>query len=173
MGEVGILAPDARVELIKGEIIDMSPIGSRHAGVVARLSCLFERAVGDKAIVWAQNPVVLSDLSEPQPDIDLLKPREDFYTAGHPRPKDILLIVEVADTSFKYDRDVKIPLYAQHGIPEVWLIDVENRKFHWFIDVDTGRYRNESTLEIPGVVSLSGPKEVEVDLTGLFGGWEK
>ena len=125
MAEVGILSPELRVELIGGEIIDMAPIGSRHAATINRLTHLFGRACGEQAIVAVQNPVLLGADSEPQPDLALLRPRDDFYAAHHPGPEDVLLIVEVADTTLGYDRNVKLPLYARHGISETWLIDLE------------------------------------------------
>jgi Uma2 family endonuclease len=124
MAEAGILSEDDRVELIEGEIIKMAPIGSRHAGCVSRLNTLFNRLVGETALVNVQNPVRLSDFSEPQPDISLLKPRDDFYSNSHPTPADVLLIIEVSDTSLEYDRDIKIPLYAASLIPEMWLVNL-------------------------------------------------
>ncbi len=123
MAEAGILSEDDRVELIEGELIAMSPIGSRHAAAVARLTALLSR-IGGWGIVWVQNPVRLGPHSEPQPDVALLRYRPDFYASAHPGPEDVLLIVEVAETSADYDRTVKIPLYARHGIPEAWLVDL-------------------------------------------------
>lgn len=123
MAEAGILTEDDRVELIEGEIVDMAPIGSQHAASVARLTVLFSRVQG-RGIVWVQNPIRLGEHSEPQPDLTLLKPRADFYAKAHPGPEDVLLVVEVSDTSAEYDREVKLPLYAQAGIPEVWLVDL-------------------------------------------------
>ncbi|HUF73627.1 MAG TPA: Uma2 family endonuclease [Gammaproteobacteria bacterium] len=128
MAEVGILIPGERVELIEGEIIDMPPIGSRHAGTVNHLSRILQRAVGDNAIVQVQNPIRLSEYSEPEPDIALVLPRVDFYKSAHPGPGDVLLVIEVADTTLVYDRTIKAPLYARHGIPECWIVDVEGRK---------------------------------------------
>jgi len=128
MAEVGILAQEARVELLEGELIDMPPIGSLHAGMVKFLLRLFTLAVGDTAIVDAQNPVVLDEHSEPQPDIAVLKPRADFYTKSHPGPEDVLLLIEVADSSAHYDRSVKIPLYARANITEVWLVDLPQKR---------------------------------------------
>lgn len=124
MAKAGILSEDDRVELIEGEIVEMPPIGSQHASCVNRLNRLFSQCVGERAIVSVQNPIYLSEYSEPQPDLALLRPRTDFYAQAHPQPQDILLVVEVADTSLTYDREVKIPLYAQSGIPEVWLVDL-------------------------------------------------
>jgi len=121
MAQAGIFSEDDRVELIEGEIVEMSPIGSRHAACVARLTALFSQVQG-QAIIWVQNPIRLNEHSEPQPDLALLRPREDFYAHGHPRPEDVLLIVEVADTTEDFDREIKVPLYARTGIPEVWVV---------------------------------------------------
>lgn len=122
----GILSEDDRVELIEGEILKMSPIGSPHAGSLNRLNALFSHLVG-RAILSVQNPVRLNDLSEPQPDFALLRPRADFYRDAHPRPDDVLLIVEVADASLAFDRRVKAPLYGMNGIAELWVVDLEGR----------------------------------------------
>ena len=124
MIESGILAEDERVELIRGEIIEMTPIGRRHAAGVNKLVRLFSQVIGDRAILSPQNPVELDDNSAPQPDIALLHPRSDFYEAGHPQPQDIFLLVEVADSTVETDREVKIPLYAESGIVEAWLVDL-------------------------------------------------
>lgn len=121
MAETGILAEEDRFELIEGEIYRMAPIGSRHAGCVNRLNHLLQ---GTRAILAPQNPVILNDFSEPQPDMALLRWRDDFYSSSHPNPDDILLLVEVADTSVGFDRRVKVPVYARRGIREVWLVDL-------------------------------------------------
>lgn len=127
MGEAGILTEDDRVELIEGEIIRMTPIGPLHTSTVDRLTSLFVSRVGSRAIVRVQGPIVLDRYSEPQPDLTLLKPRADFYAGRHPHPSDVLLAVEVMQTSADFDRGVKFPLYARGGIAEVWLIDVNAR----------------------------------------------
>lgn len=168
MGEAGILNEDARVELIEGEIIDMAPIGSRHAGTVSQLSRLLERAVGDAAIVWSQNPFVLSDHSEPQPDVALLRPRSDFYKSSHPRRGDILLVIEVAESSLRYDRDVKIPLYARHGIPEVWLVDLEHSELSLYRKPGKGGYQDVVKLTSPSAVAPSLLPAATLDLSSLF-----
>ncbi len=124
MAQAGILTEDDRVELIRGEIVEMSAVGRRHAACVNRLNALFYQRLAEVVIVGVQNPVELDDNSEPQPDLALLQPRPDFYEAGHPQSEDILLLVEVADTTVESDRDVKIPLYAENGITEVWLVDI-------------------------------------------------
>jgi Uma2 family endonuclease len=124
MGEVGILTEDDRVELIEGELVAMSPIGSLHAGTTNTLNRRLIQIVGDRGIVAVGNPVQLDDLSEPQPDFTVLKPREDDYRRATPRPDDVLLIIEVADSSLAYDRNVKRSLYARHGIPEFWIVNL-------------------------------------------------
>jgi Uma2 family endonuclease len=127
MGETGILGEDDRVELIEGEIIEMTPIGSRHAATVARIHQLFVRRLGDRAVVWSQNPLLLvRQQSEPEPDVMLLAPRADFYAGGLPEPPDVRLLVEVADSSLPYDRRTKLPLYARAGVAEAWLVDLQS-----------------------------------------------
>ena len=125
MADAGILKPDDRVELIDGEIIQMSPIGDRHLANVNRATETFSRAFAGKVTLSVQNPLQLSNKSEPEPDIVLLKRRGDFYSGKHPVAEDALLIVEVADTTFRFDRHVKLPLYAVAGVPEVWIEDLK------------------------------------------------
>ena len=124
MGEAGVFAEGDRVELIEGELIQMSPIGSAHSGAINGTTRALVRAVGDAAIVSVQNPVRLGDHSEPEPDFLLLRPRPDDYRIRTPLAEDVLLLIEVADSSLRYDRAVKLPLYARHGIPEVWIVDL-------------------------------------------------
>ncbi|MPZ13025.1 MAG: Uma2 family endonuclease [Chloroflexi bacterium] len=123
MGATGILGPDDRVELVDGEIIAKAPIGGPHASRVLRLNRLFSAALADVAYVHVQSPLRLSNVSEPVPDVMLLRPRPDFYVE-HPTPSDVLLLVEVSDTSLAYDRGRKLPLYAREGVPEVWLVEI-------------------------------------------------
>jgi Uma2 family endonuclease len=141
MADAGILTPDHRVELIEGEIVEMSPIGKRHASCVDRINRLLGRLASQAAIVRVQNPVRLSDFSEPQPDVTLLRPREDFYAAGHPGPHDVLLVVEVADTPTAYDRGAKVPLYARSEIPEVWLVDLTENRIEIYTRPSAGAYQ--------------------------------
>jgi len=127
MGETGILDAGDRLELVEGEIVRMSPIGSRHAACVRRLTALFGRRLGNRASVSVQNPVVLGRHSEVQPDVAILRPRADAYAERHPGPADVLLIVEVVDTSGDYDRGTKLPLYARARVPEVWVVDLQTQ----------------------------------------------
>jgi Uma2 family endonuclease len=129
MGEVGILREDERVELIEGEIVKMTAIGRQHATYVRRLNRLLSTKFSDVVLLDVQNPVTLAGHSEPQPDAVLLKPKPDDYLSGHPTPEDVLLLVEVSDSSLAFDREVKVPLYARPGIREVWLVDVEEQSF--------------------------------------------
>lgn len=139
MDQSGIFAGDQRLELIHGEIVEMSPIGIRHAAAVDRLNALFS-SVNRQCIVRSQNPVQLDDTSLPQPDVALLRPRDDFYDKAYPEPADVLLLIEVADTSLAYDRDVKVPLYAQAGIPEVWIVDLNKRELAVYRSPVNGKY---------------------------------
>jgi Uma2 family endonuclease len=168
MAEVGLLAPDARVELIEGEIIDMAPIGTDHNGVVNQLSQLFNKAVVDLAIVQTQGVVRLDGSSEPQPDLALLVPREDFYGRAHPSPADVLMLIEVSDSTLVYDRDVKIPLYARHGIPEVWIVDLQNKELRIYRSPAEGKYVDQSVMKEPGVMLIAAVPGVKVDLSRLL-----
>ena len=143
MGEAGIFAAGDRVELIDGEVIDMSPIGALHAAIVALLTASLCRSVGSGVIVRCQNPIRLDDSSEPEPDIALLRPRADGYMSAHPGPEDVLVVIEVADTSLAYDLGVKVPLYARHGIPEAWVIDAATRQTRVFREPSAEGYRRE------------------------------
>jgi len=151
MLDAGILTEDDRVELIEGEIIQMAAIGSRHAACVNRLTRLLVERVGGDGVVTVQNPVRLSDLSEPQPDFVVARPREDFYASAHPRPEDTLLVVEVAHTTPGYDRGIKLPLYATAGVPEVWIVDVEGGAIEVYLEPGRGRFRVERRA-VPGDV---------------------
>jgi Uma2 family endonuclease len=141
MAKAGILNEDDRVELIDGEIVEMAPIGSPHAGYVDRLNRLFTLRLGERGIVRVQNPVRLSEHSEPLPDLALLRPRDDFYATAHPGPADVLLLIEVADTSVDYDREVKARLYARAGITEYWLVDLPEQRIEVYRDPAAGEYR--------------------------------
>jgi Uma2 family endonuclease len=126
MGEAGVFEGNERVELIEGEIVEMAPIGDRHAGTTNKLTELLVVAARGRAVVAVGNPVRLDRYNEPQPDFALLEPRADFYRGSVPTPSDVLLLIEVADSSLRFDRAVKLPLYARHGIPELWIVDLQH-----------------------------------------------
>ena len=135
-----ILTEEDRVELITGQIVAMPPIGSRRAACVKRLNLSMGKMVGDSMLIGVQDPIALDAYSTPEPDLVLLCPRVDFYAAAHPSAADVLLAVEVADTSADYDREVKLPLYARAGLPEVWLIDLQKSCIEVYTRPQGGAY---------------------------------
>ena len=142
MVDAGILEENDRVELIDGEVRQMSPIGSLHVAIVNRLNAVLTKQLSDRAIVSVQNPVILNDFTEPQPDLVVLRPKVDFYQDALAGPKDVLLLIEVADTTLEYDRDEKLPRYAEMGIPEVWLVDVNRQEVVRYARPDAGGYQD-------------------------------
>lgn len=160
MGETGFFDEDSRVELLDGEVVEMSPIGTRHAVCVKRLTRLFVLRAGDRAVVSVQDPIALDEYSEPQPDVTLARPPLDAYLVSHPAPGDLLLVVEVADTSLAWDRGTKAPLYARAGVAETWVVDLAAERVVVLTDPGPGGYGSEriagrdETLEpaaLPGV----------------------
>ncbi|MFN7949534.1 MAG: Uma2 family endonuclease [Blastocatellia bacterium] len=155
----GVLTEDDRVELLNGEIIQMSAIGPRHAACVKRLIEFLSLKVRKFAIVASQDPIQLDDYSEPEPDISLLRRRADFYAEAHPTPADILIAIEVADTSLEYDRNIKLPSYAQAGIPEAWLVDLINDRIEVHSQPHNGIYQEVRIVQREQkVVSRSIPQ---------------
>ncbi|HEY9706325.1 MAG TPA: Uma2 family endonuclease, partial [Allocoleopsis sp.] len=145
MFNAGILTESDRTELITGEIITMSPIGFKHASCVNRLFSLFVRYLGENLTISSQNPIKLNDNSEPQPDLAILKYRDDFYNQQLPQSDDVLLIIEVSDTTLEFDQDVKIPLYASANIPEVWIIDLNSNCLEVYRHIHHGKYQEKLT----------------------------
>ncbi|MGH7321870.1 MAG: Uma2 family endonuclease [Candidatus Rokuibacteriota bacterium] len=159
-----------RVELLDGEIVEMTPIGDRHASVVARLTRLFARHLGDRSLVWAQNPIVLHVVrSMPQPDVVLVRPRTDFYATGKPGPEDVLLLIEVMDTSAETDRTVKIPLYARAGIRETWLLDLAADRVEVFRCPTAAGYREAETLDRSGRLTPQAFPDLSLTVADLLG----
>jgi len=170
MGQAGILSEDDRVELIEGEIIEMSPIGSRHAGTVARIHHLFSTRLGDRAVVWSQNPLLLvRHQSEPQPDVMLLAPRADFYAGALPEPPDVRLLVEVADSSLLYDRRTKFPLYARSGVSEAWLVDLDSGRVEVHRGPSSAGYRDVRVVGADERLSPLASPDLTVTLRDLIG----
>jgi Uma2 family endonuclease len=170
MGEAGILGVDDRVELIEGEIIEMSPIGSRHAGTVARIQHLFSIRLLDQAVVWSQNPLLLvRHQSEPEPDVMLLAPRADFYSGGLPEPPDVRLLVEVAESSLQYDRRTKFPLYARSGVAEAWLVDLDSGKLEIHRAAGGAGYRDVRVLRADEMFSPTAFPDLAITLRDLIG----
>lgn len=170
MAEAGILGRDDRIELIDGEIIDMAPIGSPHAGSVNNLVRVFAQAVvSDKVILSVQNPLRLDLHNEPQPDLMLLRPRDDGYRSAHPAAADVLLLVEVAaESPLAYDRGTKLPLYARHGIQEVWIVDLVGRAIEIHGHPVAGRFTTERR-QSAGPLAPTCLPDCPVDVDRLFG----
>lgn len=168
LGRVQFFAPGTRVELIDGEVIDMAPIGTRHWAVVNRLQQLISLAVVPRAIVSAQSSLRLGTHSEPEPDIGLFKPRADFYASALPTAADTLLLIEVADSTVRYDREIKLPLYARHGVPEFWLVDLDADMLRMYREPDGERYAKVVETADPGIVTIAALPDLPLDLSGLF-----
>jgi Uma2 family endonuclease len=165
MAEVGILDRDERVELVDGRIIAMSPIGSPHAWCVSRLNRILARR--DDVIVIVQNPIHLDDRSEPEPDLAVL--RIETPQDRHPRPRDVLLIVEVADTSLAYDRQTKSPLYARSNIPELWIVDLGGARVDVYLDPTPAGYRLVQTFKRGEAISPAFAPNLMMDVDAILG----
>ncbi|MGH8676361.1 MAG: Uma2 family endonuclease [Burkholderiales bacterium] len=148
----------------------MAPIGSRHAGAINVLNPLFVRLAGDLAIVSVQHPLIVAERSVPQPDLALLKPRADSYSRSHPSVADVLLVVEVADTTLNFDLGTKIPLYARSGIAEAWVLDVQQRALRVFRDPGPGGYRTSFTLSGEESVNTLALPALAFAVAALFPG---
>lgn len=168
LGEAGFFTGKPRVELIDGEIFDMAPIGPTHGSVVDQLNERCVMSVQRNAIVRVQSSIRLGDLSEPEPDICLLRRKSNFYADAIPEAQDILLIIEVADSSLRHDRDVKIPLYALHGIQEVWLLDLPHRQWLLCRKPMGNNYAEVTVVTDPGVLPVDALSEVRLDLSDLL-----
>jgi Uma2 family endonuclease len=169
MVEVGILQPKERVELIDGEIVEMSPIGHRHGVRVIRVNTLFIKAFGDRAVVGVQTSIRLNDWTEPEPDLVVFKHRSDFYAGKKPTPQDILFVMEVADTSLRYDRNVKVPLFAAAGIPEVWVEDAKNDVLYVYRDPRGGTYAVTIEAQRGDFVSPIAFPDIQFSIDHLLG----
>ena len=170
MADVGILGAKDRVELIDGNLIDMAPIGQGHAATVGGLNKALVMACADSAIVWPQNPIRLDQWSEPQPDLAILRPRADFYATGErPGPADVLLLVEVADSSLRFDRTVKLPLYARAGIAELWIVDMKRRVLEAHRSPAGDGYREMATHQPGEQLALLLAPEITVQLDLMLG----
>lgn len=169
MGEAGIFSENDHVELIEGEILKMSPIGSRHAASVKRTARLFNNLLGDRVIVSVQDPIVLDDFSEPQPDIALVKPRDDFYAQALPTAADVLLIIEVADTSVDYDRDIKLPAYARSGIPEVWIANLTAETVEAHTELLNGSYRTVRSYQRGDSITPLHFPDLSIEVVSILG----
>jgi Uma2 family endonuclease len=168
LAETGVLRPDARVELLNGRIMGMSPIGPLHGSLVKRLSRLFTLQAKDRWIVSTQDPVRLADHSEPEPDVALLKPSSDVYASHHPQPEDVYLLIEVADTTLDYDRGEKIPAYGRAGIVEVWVVNLVNATLEVYRDPHFTGYGSKTILGAGDQTAPQAFPDAVVDVAELL-----
>jgi Uma2 family endonuclease len=168
MAETGLLRPDARVELLDGKIIDMPPIGSFHGGSVNRLVELFVKMSDDRWQVSAQNPIRLSNYSEPQPDLALLKRSPDFYAKRHPGPEDVFLVIEVADSSLSTDRNDKLPAYGNSGVPELWIVNLQDKVVEVCREPHYTGYASRQVFRAGQTVSPQAFSDAVIDVSALM-----
>ncbi len=168
MAETGVLRPDARVELLNGEIIDMSPIGPFHGGVTNYLTDAFSAAAKGRWKLSVQNPIRLNDHSEPQPDLALLRPAPDFYRRRHPEPDDVFLLIEVADSSLEQDREQKLPAYGRAGIPEMWIVNLNELTVEVYREPHFEGYASKAVLRAGEQARPTAFPDVNVDVGELL-----
>ena len=168
MGEVGIFKEGDRVELIDGEVIRMNPIGFGHSGRVTKLNWLFGRILGDRVLLHVQNPLQFRPHGQPQPDIMLLRPREDFYTTSHPTAADTLLLIEVSESSLEYDRTTKAPIYAQAGIAEYWIVNLVDSQLLVYRQPIDGVYRSVTVLGKGDTIQPLAFPDITIDVSEIL-----
>ena len=168
MMEAGILPEESGWELINGEIIHRMTIGSRHAGTVIKLSKLLERLIGNDVLVSTQNPIQISERNEPEPDVTVLKMREDFYTKNHPTPSDVLLVIEVSVSTLEFDRGVKRKIFAGAGIVEFWLVNLENNTIETYSNPKGGDYFEMKTYERGDIIYSKHITELKLRVADIL-----
>lgn len=166
--EAGVFSQGDRFELINGEITEMSPIGRKHAACIIRATKLLQKKLGDLVLISVQNSIHLSDVSEPQPDFAVLTPRDDCYEEGLARPADILLLIEVADSTIAYDRNVKMPLYSAAGIPEMWLFDLNERVIEGYSQPSARGYKQMHRYEQGDIFSMLAFPDISFTWQEIF-----
>lgn len=169
MGATGVFAPDARLELIAGEIIEISPIGSSHAACVDLITSILNEQLSGRAIVRPQNPIVLDDFSEPQPDIAVLRFRADRYRDAHPRSNDVLIVIEISDSTVEKDRNVKLPLYARAGIGEALIFNLPEDQLECFSQPQADGYQEHSILKRGEQFSSATVSGLTLDVETILG----
>jgi Uma2 family endonuclease len=167
MDQAHVFGHDARLELMEGVLIEMPPIGSPHAAVVNGLAALLMKSA-QQALVWVQSPLVLNERSMPQPDVTLLRPRADRYFSSHPTPADVLLVIEVAETTLKYDLDVKRSLYARSGVAQYWVVDIEQRIVHSHLEPVERWYKVHRVYERNEEATVVALEGLAIPVASLF-----
>ena len=168
MGEIGVLLPDAQVELLDGVVYDRPPIGPFHGGVTGRLIGIFATAARNRWITNSQTPVHLNDHSEPQPDLAVLKPASDAYTTHHPHPEDVFLLIEIADSSLAADQEIKLPAYGRAGIAEVWIVNLVEQTIEVYREPNFSGYGVKSVLRSGDQARPQAFPDVAVDVATLL-----
>jgi Uma2 family endonuclease len=168
MARTGLIGPDERTELIEGEVVRVAPIGDRHGDAVEALDKLLHQAVADRAGVRCQMPVRLDKYSQPEPDLVVMRPRTGRNDRGHPSAVDVFLIVEISYSTLRYDFSVKVPLYARHGVPEVWVIDLKHHKLHLYKSPVEGSYKHVTSVSDGGSTVIPGVGGATVDLSEIL-----
>lgn len=169
MGAAGIFGEDARLELLEGEIYEISPVGSPHAACVKYLNTLFNRLYSGKILVGVQDPIRLDDFSEPAPDITLLRWRDDYYKTSHPTPADVLLVIEVADSTVESDRSYKMPLYAKAGVTEAWLVNLPDETIEVYAEPMGGAYQFSKSFKRGEEVQSHGLTDLRINASDILG----
>ncbi|MDW8464875.1 MAG: Uma2 family endonuclease [Chloroherpetonaceae bacterium] len=168
MYQAGILSEDEHLELINGELITMAAMDAPHASHVARLSRLFIESLSKKAVIYTQLPIVLGEYSEPEPDVAVLRWREDDYCSGKPTAKDVLLVVEVADRSLLYDRETKLPLYAQYGITEVWILNLQAKQVEVYRNPQGSAYQEKQIFKPSDDLAMQAFPDLQFPVSEMF-----
>lgn len=168
LGEANIFPPESRLELIEGEILEMAPIGCNHSGHLNRINKLFTILTANYAETSVQNPLRLGDLSEPEPDFMLLKPSDDFYCSRHPNADDVLLLIEVADSSLIFDQNQKLRLYARYNIPEYWLMNLNDNCVEVYRQPHGECYGEKTTLRDGDSVTLSQLNQITINIADIL-----
>jgi Uma2 family endonuclease len=169
MVATGVLTKYDRVELIEGDMLDTAPIGTRHSAITSKLHELFVLAASRSATIVSGGPVNLGEFSEPQPDLMLLKRRADFYSGKIPESEDVLLLIEVSDSSLSFDQGVKLSLYARYGISEYWVVDVEGKRIVTYQQPTAKEYVRKVEFAAADVVAPQAFPDVRIVVEGIFG----
>lgn len=157
--DVGILKEDDRVELIEGQIINRTPIRSPHAACVDRLGDILRALFIKKAIIRSQNPITLSGHSEPEPDLAVVKYKADYYETAHPTPKQVYIAIEISQSTEQYDRTIKIPLYAKYGVPEAWLVNLNQKEIEIYQEPSTAGYTSKKVYKLSAIITSDSLKK--------------
>ena len=169
MAEAGVFADDDKVELLNGNIITMSPIGSKHLATVNRFVRIFQKSLSDDYILSIQNPVGINDISEPEPDVAILNYKKDFYENGKPTPKDVPLIIEVSDTTLEKDLNIKLPLCSKVGIHESWIVDLNSFRISVFTEPSANGYLSTRHCYEGDKINVSSVPDLTIPVSDVFG----